>query len=30
VLRTEDETVWAKVKGEVEELTKAFPLYGQA
>jgi glycine hydroxymethyltransferase len=30
VLRTEDEAVWAKVKGEVEELTRAFPLYGQA
>jgi glycine hydroxymethyltransferase len=30
VLRSEDEAVWAKVKGEVEELTKAFPLYGQA
>jgi len=29
VLRSEDETVWAQVKGEVEELTKAFPLYGQ-
>jgi glycine hydroxymethyltransferase len=30
VLRSEDETVWTKVKGEVEELTRAFPLYGQA
>jgi glycine hydroxymethyltransferase len=30
VLRSEDEAVWAKVKGEVEELTRAFPLYGQA
>jgi glycine/serine hydroxymethyltransferase len=30
VLRTEDETVWAQVKGEAEELTRAFPLYGQA
>jgi glycine hydroxymethyltransferase len=29
-LRSEDEAVWAKVKGEVEELTRAFPLYGQA
>jgi glycine hydroxymethyltransferase len=29
VLRTEDEAVWAQVKGEVEELTRAFPLYGQ-
>jgi glycine hydroxymethyltransferase len=29
VLRTEDEAVWAKVKGEVEELARAFPLYGQ-
>ena len=30
VLRSEDEAVWAKVKAEVEELTRAFPLYGQA
>ncbi len=30
VLRSEDEAVWAKVKGEVEELTGAFPLYGRA
>jgi glycine/serine hydroxymethyltransferase len=30
VLKSEDEAVWAKVKAEVEELTKAFPLYGQA
>jgi glycine hydroxymethyltransferase len=29
VLRTEDEAVWLKVKGEVVELAKAFPLYGQ-
>ena len=29
VLRTEDEAVWAQVKREVEELTRAFPLYGQ-
>jgi glycine hydroxymethyltransferase len=29
VLRSEDEAVWAQVKREVEELTKAFPLYGQ-
>ena len=29
VLRTEDEAVWAHVKREVEELAKAFPLYGQ-
>jgi glycine hydroxymethyltransferase len=29
VLRSEDEAVWAKVKSEVGELTKAFPLYGQ-
>jgi glycine/serine hydroxymethyltransferase len=29
VLRTEDEAVWVKVKGEVVELAKAFPLYGQ-
>jgi glycine hydroxymethyltransferase len=30
VLRSEDVAVWAKVKSEVGELTKAFPLYGQA
>jgi glycine hydroxymethyltransferase len=30
VLRSEDEAVWAKVKGEVEELTRAFPLYGRS
>ena len=29
VLRTEDEAVWAQVKREVEDLTRAFPLYGQ-
>ena len=29
-LKSEDEAVWAKVKAEVEELTKAFTLYGQA
>ncbi len=29
VLKTEDETVWAGVKKEVEELTRAFPLYGE-
>ncbi len=29
-LRSEDEAVWAAVKAEVEALTKAFPLYGQA
>jgi glycine hydroxymethyltransferase len=29
-LRTEDETVWAQIKLEVEELTRAFPLYGEA
>jgi glycine/serine hydroxymethyltransferase len=29
VLRSEDEAVWAQVKREVEELTRAFPLYGQ-
>jgi glycine/serine hydroxymethyltransferase len=29
VLRSEDEAVWAKVKGEVEELTRAFPLNGR-
>jgi glycine hydroxymethyltransferase len=28
VLRTEDEAVWARVKDEVEALTRAFPLYG--
>jgi len=30
VLRSEDEAVFAKVKAEVGELTKSFPLYGQA
>jgi glycine hydroxymethyltransferase len=30
VLRSEDEAVWAAVRGEVEELTRAFPLYGEA
>ena len=30
VLRSEDEAVYAQVKGEVEELTAAFPLYGKA
>ncbi|MGV8039690.1 MAG: serine hydroxymethyltransferase [Thermoanaerobaculaceae bacterium] len=30
VLRTEDEAVWAQVRVEVEELTRAFPLYGEA
>jgi len=30
VLRSEDEGVWAKVKREVEELTRGFPLYGRA
>ncbi len=30
VLRSEDEAVWAAVKAEVEALTRAFPLYGQA
>lgn len=29
VLRSEDEGVWAQVRGEVEALTRAFPLYGQ-
>jgi glycine hydroxymethyltransferase len=29
VLKTEDEAVWAGVKREVEELTRAFPLYGE-
>ncbi|MFI5142912.1 MAG: serine hydroxymethyltransferase [Thermoanaerobaculales bacterium] len=29
VLRSEDEAAWAKVKSEVEELTRAFPLYGE-
>lgn len=29
-LRTEDEAVWAQIKLEVEELTRAFPLYGEA
>jgi glycine hydroxymethyltransferase len=29
VLRTEDEAVWARVKAEVGELARAFPLYGQ-
>lgn len=29
-LRSEDEAVWAQVKVEVEELTRAFPLYGEA
>ena len=28
VLRSEDEAVWAQVRHEVEELTTAFPLYG--
>jgi glycine hydroxymethyltransferase len=28
VLRSEDEAVWARVKLEVEELTRRFPLYG--
>lgn len=28
VLRSEDEAVWATVRGEVEALTRAFPLYG--
>jgi glycine hydroxymethyltransferase len=28
VLRTEDEAAWARVKDEVEALTRAFPLYG--
>jgi hypothetical protein len=27
--RDDDEAVWAQVKREVEELTRAFPLYGQ-
>jgi len=30
VLRSEDEAVWTQVKAEVEELTRAFPLYGEA
>ncbi|HPC83473.1 MAG TPA: serine hydroxymethyltransferase [Thermoanaerobaculaceae bacterium] len=29
VLRSEDEAVWAQVKTEVEELARAFPLYGE-
>ncbi|MGC8915742.1 MAG: serine hydroxymethyltransferase [Thermoanaerobaculum sp.] len=29
VLRSEDENVWAQVRKEVEELTRAFPLYGE-
>jgi len=29
-LRSEDEAVWAAVKHEVEDLAKAFPLYGAA
>jgi glycine hydroxymethyltransferase len=29
VLHSEDDAVWAQVKREVEELTKAFPPYGQ-
>lgn len=29
VLRSEDEAVWAAVRGEVEALTRAFPLYGE-
>jgi len=29
-LRSEDEAVWAQVKGEVVELARAFPLYGSA
>jgi len=28
VLRSEDEAVWIAVRGEVEDLTRAFPLYG--
>ncbi len=28
VLRSEDEAVWAEVKQQVEELTRAFPIYG--
>ncbi|MGE5235672.1 MAG: serine hydroxymethyltransferase [Acidobacteriota bacterium] len=28
VLRSEDEAAWAGVRSEVEELTRAFPLYG--
>jgi glycine hydroxymethyltransferase len=30
VLRAEDEAVWAEVRREVEGLTAAFPLYGEA
>jgi len=30
VLRSEDEAVWARAKGEVVELSRAFPLYGEA
>jgi glycine hydroxymethyltransferase len=30
VLRSEDEAVWTAVRSEVEELTRAFPLYGEA
>jgi glycine hydroxymethyltransferase len=30
VLRSEDETVWAGVRREVEALARAFPLYGEA
>ncbi len=29
VLRSDDEQVWAAVRGEVQELTRAFPIYGR-
>ena len=29
VLRSEDEALWAQVKREVEEMARAFPLYGE-